>query len=76
MGIAGLWGGWLAPGCGVVLSSIILTISATSNPLMQHLHKPQDEERMVVILKEGDYDAWLNATPASNAPDIANLPLP
>ena len=76
MGIAGLWDSWLAPGGDVVLSFTMLTINATSHPLMKHLHKPQDEKRMVVILQESDYDAWLNATPAGNAPGSANLLLP
>ena len=68
LGLAGLWDSWTAPNGVAVLSFTMLTINAAAHPLMQHLHKPQEEKRMVVILQEGDYDEWLNAaTPTSEA---------
>jgi putative SOS response-associated peptidase YedK len=41
----------------------MLTINADDHPLMRHFHKPTDEKRMVVILPEDAYDAWLRAGP-------------
>lgn len=32
---------------------------------MRQYHKPDDEKRMVVILEEADYDAWLRTTAAA-----------
>ena len=61
MGIAGLWGAWRGPDGGELLSFTMLTINADGHPLMQRFHKPEDEKRMVVVLHEADYDAWLDA---------------
>jgi putative SOS response-associated peptidase YedK len=61
MGIAGLWtSNRKATGQGV-LSFTLLTINADGHEIFGHLHKPQDEKRMVVILGEDQYDAWLEA---------------
>lgn len=76
MGLAGLWDNWVAPGGDVLMSFTMLTINAAAHPLMRHLHKPQDEKRMVVILQESDYDAWLNADLASHSVVIENLLTP
>jgi len=76
MGLAGLWDSWTAPDGDAVLSFTMLTISAAVHPLMMNLHKPQDEKRMVVILQEGDYEAWLNADLASNSVVVENLLTP
>ncbi len=61
LGIAGLWMGnnKLVPG-QVVRSYTMLTINADNHELMRQYHKPQDEKRMVVVLQEEDYDAWLS----------------
>ena len=61
MGIAGLWTGWKGPDGEVVRSMTMLTINATEHTLMNQFHKPTDEKRMVVILPEDRYDAWLQA---------------
>ena len=37
----------------------MLTINADEHALMKRFHKPGDEKRMVVILDEAEYDAWL-----------------
>lgn len=66
MGIAGLWGSWKAPSGETVHSFTMLTINADDHPLMQNYHKPDDEKRMVVILHDQDYGAWLDA-PASES---------
>ena len=62
MGIAGIWGTWRSPAGEVVQSFTMLTINADTHPVMCQFHKPDDEKRMVVILNDQDYDAWLNAT--------------
>lgn len=66
MGIAGLWEIWQPQEDKTVFSFTMLTINADSHPLMRQFHKPEDEKRMVVILDETAYDAWL-AAPASDS---------
>ena len=63
MGIAGLWSCWTSPQGDVVHSYTMLTINAAGHPLMRHFHKPGEEKRMVVILPEDHYDAWLQVGP-------------
>jgi putative SOS response-associated peptidase YedK len=36
---------------------------------MQRFHKPNDEKRMLVILRPGQYDDWLHC-PADDAPSF------
>jgi len=62
MGIAGLWESWTAPDGRKILSITMLTINADDHPLMKNFHKPSDEKRMVVILPEERYGAWLSAS--------------
>ncbi len=66
MGIAGLWAVWKAPTGDVTHSFTMLTINADDHRFMRQYHKPEDEKRMVVILSEHDYDAWL-AAPATQS---------
>lgn len=61
MGIAGLWSFWRSPEGPEVLSMTMLTVNADGHEVMQHFHKPGDEKRMIVILDESQYDAWLDA---------------
>jgi putative SOS response-associated peptidase YedK len=63
MGIAGLWSRWRAPTGDEILSFTMLTINADQHEFMCNYHRPAHEKRMVVILGEGDYDAWLDALP-------------
>ncbi|MCQ9375687.1 SOS response-associated peptidase [Methyloversatilis sp. XJ19-13] len=65
LGIAGLWES-RPVGDSVQYSFSMLTISAAGHPIMQHMHKPEDEKRMVVILDPDDYADWL-ATPPERA---------
>ena len=67
MGIAGLWGSWRSPDDAQVLSFTMLTVNATGHEVMKRFHKPQEEKRMIVVLDEADYDAWLEAPLASTA---------
>jgi putative SOS response-associated peptidase YedK len=69
MGIAGLWAAWKKPTGELIHSYTMLTISADDHPFMRQYHKPDDEKRMVVILNEAAYDAWLQA-PASESRDF------
>jgi putative SOS response-associated peptidase YedK len=64
LGIAGLWGLWRDPRSGEqVLSFTMLTVNADDHALMKRFHRPGDEKRMVVILDEAQYSAWLDAPP-------------
>jgi putative SOS response-associated peptidase YedK len=61
MGIAGLWSWWKAPNGETTFSFTMLTINAADHELMNRFHKPADEKRMVVVLPESAYGAWLDA---------------
>lgn len=61
MGIAGLWAVWTDPAGLLTHSYTMLTVNADDHPFMRRYHKPDDEKRMVAILDERDFDAWLGA---------------
>jgi putative SOS response-associated peptidase YedK len=62
MGIAGLYSHWKDPKGGTIHSfTMMLTINADQHSFMNQFHKPTDEKRMVVILHEDAYQAWLEA---------------
>lgn len=61
MGIAGLWDTWRNPKGEWAHSYTMLTINADEHAFMRQFHKPGDEKRMVVVLPESHYDAWLSA---------------
>jgi putative SOS response-associated peptidase YedK len=64
MGIAGLWGWWRDRATQQpVLSFTMLTVNADDHALMKRFHRPGEEKRMVVILDEAEYSAWLEAPP-------------
>ena len=62
MGLAGLWA-W-SPLNGGTLSYTMLTINADAHEFMNQFHRPGEEKRMVVILPDEAYSAWLDASPA------------
>ena len=62
LGIAGLWDAWRSPQGNWVHSYTMLTINADGHPFMNRFHKPGDEKRMVVVLPEDQYGAWLQAS--------------
>jgi putative SOS response-associated peptidase YedK len=66
LGIAGLWSTWKSDKAEIVHSFTMLTINATTHPMMQNFHKPADEKRMVVILPPERYQDWLVAKPADS----------
>lgn len=69
LGVAGLWDTWRSPQGQWLHSYTMLTLNADAHPFMNRFHKPGDEKRMVVVLPESDYDAWLQAS-ATQARDF------
>lgn len=60
MGVAGLWSrGWSPVGVAM-MTFCMLTVKADDHPLIQQFHKPDEEKRMVAVLDEALYDAWLD----------------
>ena len=73
MAIASIWDTWTAPETGeLIVSFSMLTIKASNHPVMQRMHKPEDEKRTVVPLRPELFNAWLNATP-EEAESLLNL---
>lgn len=68
MGVAGLWQPWKSPTGEWVNSFTMLTINADGHSIFKELHRPdpkrpadKQDKRMVVILHEEEYGAWLDA---------------
>jgi putative SOS response-associated peptidase YedK len=59
MGVAGLWSRW-GSGENEIISFTLLMVNANSHALMHRYQQPGSEKRMVVVLNEGAYDAWLS----------------
>ena len=74
-GIAGLWSTWRGPQGQEVLSFTMLTVNARDHAVMRDYHRPGDEKRMIVLLREDDYDAWLDAS-AQHSMDFMRLSAP
>lgn len=62
LGIAGIWESRRV-GADTQYSFSMLTINADSHPLMNRMHKPGEEKRMVVIIDPSAYDEWLHVRP-------------
>lgn len=62
MGVAGLWEQWEKDG-DTLISFTLLTLNANSHALMRRYGHPGTEKRMLAVLAEGAYDAWLSARP-------------
>lgn len=73
MGLAGLWSVWKSAQ-GWVHSYTLLTVHADGHDLLRHLHRPEEEKRMVAILAPDAYAAWLSGTPAQAAQLIQAYP--
>ena len=76
LGVAGLWQPWKSPEGEWVNTFTMLTLNADDHDLMKHMHRPDpkrppdmQDKRMVVILPEGLYEAWLDA-PAANSSEF------
>lgn len=63
MGVAGLWESWSGADGAVIVSFTLLTVNANSHALMSRYQQPGNEKRMLAVLNEGAYDAWLGARP-------------
>ncbi|MDO9437567.1 SOS response-associated peptidase [Hydrogenophaga sp.] len=61
MGVAGLWERWTGAQGEEIVSFCLLTVNANSHALMHRYQQPGSEKRMLAILNEGSYGAWLNA---------------
>ena len=59
--LAGIWERWHRNGI-TVESFSMLTVNADDHPIMNRMHRANEEKRMPIILREHDYDRWLNAT--------------
>ncbi len=60
MGVAGLWESWTGATGENIISFTLLTVNANSHALMHRYQQPGTEKRMVAVLNEGAYDAWLS----------------
>ena len=67
MGAAGLWETWTGAAGEVIVSFCLLTVNANSHALMHRYGHAGSEKRMLAILNEGAYGAWLNATQPEKA---------
>ncbi len=75
MGIAGLWEERTIEASGEIsFSFTLLTINADEHALMKLMHRPEKEKRMVVILPEDRYDAWLQAPAGSSEEFLLQYP--
>ena len=63
MGVAGLWESWTGANGEVIVSYTLLTVNANTHALMSRYQQPGNEKRMLAILNEGAYDAWLGTRP-------------
>ena len=63
MGAAGLWESWTGADGEVITSFTLLTVNANSHALISRYQQAGNEKRMLAILNEGAYDAWLSARP-------------
>lgn len=52
----------------------MLTCNADDHSLMRQFHAPGDEKRMIVILEEQDFEAWLGATPKDATAFVRQYP--
>ena len=74
IGIAGLWDVWTEPGKPPMLSFTMLTMNATDHALLKNYHRPDDEKRIIVILPESHYTAWLEAAVDKSMDFIRHYP--
>ena len=63
MGAAGLWERWVGADGEEIVSYCLLTVNANSHALIRRYQQPGAEKRMLAILNEGSFDAWLQAKP-------------
>lgn len=71
--VAGLWQEWEEPEGLKSYSFTQLTINADDDPVMKRFHKPEDEKRSLVILREDEYDDWLQCKDPERARSFLTL---
>lgn len=74
VGIAGLWDVWTEPGKPPMLSFTMLTMNATDHALLKNYHRAEDEKRIIVILPESQYGAWLESPVGESIEFIRHYP--
>jgi putative SOS response-associated peptidase YedK len=62
MGLAGIYRLWRHPDGHELFTFAMLTVNATDHPVMNRFHRPEDEKRMVVVLKPEEYLRWLTCS--------------
>ncbi len=60
MGVAALWSLWRDSDGAELLSYSLLTVNANSHALLHRYQHAGSEKRMLAVLNEGAYDAWLS----------------
>jgi putative SOS response-associated peptidase YedK len=70
MGVAGLWECWTGAAGESIVSFCLLTVNANSHALMHRYGHAGSEKRMLAILNEGAYGAWLNADQPEKAREL------
>jgi putative SOS response-associated peptidase YedK len=68
--VAGLWRTWREADGATLASFTQITINADDHPLMSRFHLPICEKRSLVILPDGDVDAWLRCRDPAKARDF------
>lgn len=59
--IAGLWDTWRSKITDERINSFTMLTVNADDPLMKRFHRPGEEKRMLVILKENEWEPWLDA---------------
>lgn len=65
--IAGLWRAWPREARAEVFSFAMRTVNSDKHPLMNRIHVPGKEKRMIVIVPKSEWDDWLTC----RDPDLA-----
>ncbi|CAN5720660.1 hypothetical protein BH10PSE18_BH10PSE18_50390 [soil metagenome] len=81
LGVAGIWSPWRTPEGQWVDSFAMLTINADDHELMRNMHRPDpkrppemQDKRMVVVLPDSLYEAWLDAAAANSMDFMRQYP--
>lgn len=73
--VAGIWSWWTDPETKQGQASFsMLTLNADAHPILNRLHKPDDEKRSLYIVPADEYDLWLGATPGEARAMLMLLP--
>jgi len=60
--VAGIWRRYDGEDGRSLIGMSMMTVNADGHALMERMHKPGDEKRSVVILRQADYEEWLHTT--------------